>query len=164
MADVKHLNTIYSTLGQYKSLYCVYEHWIISPHGPMPVYVGMCMLRNIWEFPDARRNTSWNEVITPKLEFQTRIVFTSESKAICERHHSTLVMQHDTYCNKHGMQMGNIRSIIVCNETNAVYESAKACAEAEGISQTSLSFHLNGRPNWPKIKGKTYRRGLKPSE
>jgi hypothetical protein len=152
---------VIGTVDAFPKLWCVYQHIINSPSGNMPVYVGICRLHDVFEFPDARRNSSWLEIIGRSgLAFEIKIIATSEHKFECFRHANDLVRSSQPYCNVNGMQIGNSKTSVTCNETGETFATASRCAAAEGISASALSKHLNGQAGWATVKGKTYRRGV----
>ncbi len=144
--------------NEFETLWCCYEHWTATPNGPMMFYVGCCRLIKAFEFTDARKNTAWLEMMKSDIMVEVRVVATGK-RVDCNNRMMEAVRTHQPYCNKQGMRIGKEKRAVVCDLTGQQYASAKECAAAEGIAQSSLSNHLNNLPGYSTVRGKTYRWG-----
>lgn len=68
----------------------------------------------------------------------------------------------------HAMELDYLRrnpwpplcSYCVCNDTSQQFTSVAEAAKAHGLSGSALYNHLNNRPGYASVKGRTYRKGI----
>lgn len=169
MALTNHNTAIELTIAEMREHYCTYAQYLI---GPIEVvdssritdifYVGVCKVADVFRYPDAYKNTHWRANITDASRIKTMIVATSPQVAECYKHLQFIVMNYKPICNTLGYQAAS-RTIITCvsgPNKGTAYLTQEECARLNGISQPSLSNHLNGRDGYANIRGMTFKRGM----
>ena len=137
--------------------HCVYFHTLVTSNGPRVMYVGICKLREVMAFPDARANSEWKKYFTPETRVFMHIVFTSPDINECYNHRYKLIKEHQPYCNMYG-HSGIVSSRIACVETGQEFNTAAEACRTLGLNSSALSNHLNGKPGFKTVKGKTFTR------
>lgn len=155
---------VIAQMHQYENAHCVYEHWgYINPNDPNEteqcVYVGVCKLRDVFTFPDARANTEWSRVFSATSALTIAIIAVSDSIHDCMNYRYQIVQNKQPYCNVYGAAVNKPLKII-CNETGETFESAAAACKAYDLSPSQLSNHLRGLSGYRTVKGKTFRKGI----
>lgn len=151
---VDHMDSFYER-------WCVYEHIIFNDETQQDetIYIGHCVLRDLFIFSDARNNSKWQEIVSPKTVLTIKLLNIGD-RADCANERSRLAMYHRPICNVQGMDTIGLSMRVTCNETGDSWANQQECALALGINQGQLSNHLSGRRGYKTIRGKTFRKGL----
>lgn len=167
MALTNHNTAIELTIAEMREHYCVYAQYLIVPENIASTaadifYVGVCKVADVLRYPDAYKNTHWRANVTDASRIKTMIVATSPQVAECYKHLQFIVTNYKPICNTLGYQAAG-KSVITCisgPNKGTTYLTQEECARLNGISQPSLSNHLNGRDGYANIRGMTFKRGL----
>lgn len=142
------------THGEAHTLWCVYEHWIFSADEWTIYYVGSCRLRDVFDTPDALRNT-WFAKLTKGTITAIRVVQTAPDEITVLNHAVKLGRALKAPCNLYGGQRSPFHRVR-CVETGIVYNSANECCKSMGIAQSALSQHLRRMSGFKTVKGHTF--------
>lgn len=145
------------TVGRNNTHYVVYEHRIILGDGSEKIaYIGMCQHSELFEYPDAKRNSEWVKFFTTGTLFKVNVLHIVKSVEEAEGllTFETLCRPLMPYCNARGHPVTTAQ-IIKCSN-GITYPSANAAARSLGISQPALSRHLRGKSGYRSIKGLTF--------
>lgn len=136
--------------------WCVYAHSpVIEPNGTEVRYIGFCPLTEIMTPPDCRRNNMWFTHVLP-FEYETRVIFIGD-KVECMLKASHLRAQHRPICNAHG-HVSTRGQRVRCLTNGQEFDNATEAATFFGVSKSALSNHLNGRPEFPTVRGMIFER------
>lgn len=153
------LTLINATVADITNSVCVYSH--MDARDGQVKYVGMCALTEVLNFTDARCNSLWPDIF---LKPDAQIIITveslhgSEQEAIKARYDFINALPVKPICNAKGYNIAPHRQDVLCNETGERWKSVKETAQAHNLSESALSNHLNGKPGYRTVKGRTYRR------
>lgn len=147
--------------NEFENTFCTYEHWLRDPvDNTFKIkYVGCCKLREVFVYPDARRNNEWQRIFTKDAILTVRIVFTSSNLVDCQNQMAEIYKRERPHCNVRGYKMTS-RTVVTCNETGETFNSILEAARAKGLSQSQLNNHINNRVGHKTVKGLTFRRGI----
>lgn len=132
--------------------------WVIYFHNvdDITVYIGMCRLADIFNPQDVRNNAEWYKLTAGKT-VRVIPIYQTDDYAACKVQWVKWVHQYRPRGNLFS-QMARRRARVQCVETGAEYDTATEAAHKNGISQSAMSNHLNGRFGYDKIHGMTFRR------
>lgn len=132
--------------------------WVIYYHNVdgVTVYIGMCKYVDIFTCPDVRNNAEWYKMTSGKIVTVIPIE-QFEDHGLCKVAWSKLVHTFRPRGNIFS-QFKRRMSRVRCIETNVEYDTASEAARMNGLSQSALSNHLNGRPGYDSIHGLTFER------
>lgn len=146
------------TIAELRETFCVY----VQETSEGVFYAGMCRLYDVYKYPDAYRNTHWRQTVTDQTSIKTTVICTSLDINECYHRLHEFVRVVRPICNVNGyMTYGNI--VITCVEgpnAGKSYTTQEECARMNGISQPTLSNHLNGRKGYLSVRGMKFKRGL----
>jgi hypothetical protein len=144
-------------------LHCVYTHSMKMEDGSTDTfYIGVVTLKNVMEFPDARRNTLWRQITRRYRKFTMKIEYTGNYQD-CKAFGDVLIVARNPACNQHGIAPESIRGTPVrCLANGQEYLNARDAAYQNNISISAMSNHLNGRPGYERIHGKVFERINEP--
>lgn len=145
-----------STANDIRSLYAVYEHRDINE---TVQYVGVTPLVELFALTDAQCNSMWPDIFSKPvttLDINVVAVTPDEREAYQEMHR--LISIHNPTCNRKGYWVDPRKQNVICNETGETWDTAVAASRAHGLSYSQLSNHLNRKPGYKTVKGRTYRR------
>lgn len=149
---------IFLNHGEGGNFFCVYEHHIFTDHGDdlkwSLFYVGACRLRDVFNNPDALRNTHFAKLAKGTI-VSIRIIMTTENETEAFNKASSHAREFKAPCNMYGGQRSPFTRVR-CIETNIIYSSANAASAALSISQSALSQHLRRIPGFKSVKGHTF--------
>lgn len=149
-------------VGDFEEMFCTYEHWLQDKdfkEDAKLMYVGCCKLREVWLFPDARRNNEWQRHFVQDALVTVRIVLTSKRLVDCQNAMTKIFREQQPICNVKGYRTTG-QTMVTCNETGEQFPSILAAARAKGLSQSQLTNHVNNRAGFRTVKGLTFRRGF----
>jgi hypothetical protein len=141
------------SLESLRKTWCVYEHRMQGSPPPL-VYIGACLLRDLWTAPDARRNTAWVKLVTidtPLLISVTHIGTISE----CLNARASAIATHRPVCNVTGRDISTTARLIRCSN-GQTYRTQQEAAETLGISQSAISKVLRRVPHHVSVQGYTF--------
>jgi hypothetical protein len=83
---VPQTSRIVDFMGEFYEKWCVYEIWTYNEAETRDecIYIGVCRLVHLFNFPDARRNTEWPKRVTQRTVI-TVIIRASGCSAPCNR-------------------------------------------------------------------------------
>lgn len=151
---------VFMTHGEGHNLYCVYEHWIFTaPNATSEpewslFYVGACKLVDVFNTPDALRNTHFAK-LTKGAIVSVCVVMTAPDEVTVLNEASKRGRSYKAPCNLYGGQRSPFNRVR-CIETGVVYSSANACCAAMNIAQSQLSQHLRRMAGFKSVKGHTF--------
>lgn len=141
------------------------EQWVVYLHflhpSPEPFYAGVCKLNDVFKHPDALRNTHWRSLVSDQTVINTTILASSDKSSECWDHHTFVVRELRPVSNVVGYVAAG-KTMITCimgPNKGKTYHTQEACAVDNGISQPSLSNHLNGRQGYTILRGMQFMRG-----
>lgn len=144
-----------------RDIWCCYTHFY-----PVDgvIWVGHCRLVEVFDAPDARKNSEWIKRYQSDRSLKIGIV--SLHNTPYAMHDAANAMfpiykQFKPHCNLHGHLMSGA-STVYCVETGVTYESASAACKAFNIANSNMSQHLNNPGSYAKVKGLTFKRGSPP--
>lgn len=143
------------TIGHKKEPYYVYEHYFVfKAGGEQLAYLGICLHSELFEYPDAKRNSEWVKAFTKGEHLRIQVLHVAktieEAEAVATYHRAI----KGYYCNREG-RLVNSTGCVSCSN-GETYPSANAAAKSLRISQPALSRHLRGKPGHRSIKGLTF--------
>ena len=135
-----------------KSLWCCYSHSVDG----IPIFIGVCRFQEVLQSPDAQRNTAWvkNYGAQP-ITINVLHISVSYSEVYTFRNQITRTTL--VYCNRHGREARHFTAIR-CIETGQVWKNAADVCREFGFNKGNFSMHLNRRPRYKTMNGKTYER------
>lgn len=137
--------------------FAVYSHALNG----QTLFVGVCRMADLMHTPDARRNSVWVQMVKQAPDAFLRLAlhaqFTNESEAI--EYQAVKIAELKPWANLTGTTepVASGKSIR-CIETGETFVNASAAARACNISSSSMSNHLNGKPYYRTVGGKTFKR------
>lgn len=148
--------TLVLPAAAFEDHFCVYRHDLLGEQ-PRTIFYGVCKLREAFGFPDARMNTEWRKIVTPETPLGTAIVFTAKHLIECQNYRYRMIVLHKPHCNLNGTitQRGGR---VVCDQTGQVFETLAEAARTYELNPGALSNHVNGKPGFKSVKGKTFSR------
>jgi len=149
--------------------FCVYQHLVWGK----PIYVGSGTIQRA--FAMDRRNQPWTEFVrsatdtNPGFEIEVEIIalYTDRQKAF--DHEKRLINELKPTYNIVGITADiylgptpnqGKKTTVHCVETGLNFKSVTEAAKWVGVTGTQMSYHLNMRPGYRKVKGFTFKRGL----
>lgn len=137
--------------------YCSYTHSVTYDEGEKIMYAGCCLLREVFQSPDARHNSAWREYIAkqPKVKIEIKGVFTHRYEAYNDM--ARISRENEPYCNVFGKLDKSSGSIRCVNDGNEFLNQSKA-AEFYGITRGAMSNHIKRRKGYATIRGLTFER------
>jgi len=142
-------------VGEARKLWAVYSH---SINGAVQ-FIGISKLKDVFTLTDARANLTWLEMFgDPQQEITITINMVSMVRREVAAERARLVKLLRPSCNLAGSYVPRTAYVIVCNETGETFDNAKQAAEAHGITTSALSNHLNRKPTFRTVGGRTYER------
>jgi hypothetical protein len=158
---VPQTSRIVDFMGDFHEKWCVYEIWTYNEAETRDecIFIGVCRLVHLFNFPDARRNTEWPKRVTQRTVI-TVIIRASGTAPECynERGRLFSTMQPRPICNAQGFDTHGTTTRVICNETGQTFETQTDACATLGINPGRLSQHLNGRPGARTVNGYTFRR------
>lgn len=141
---------IFPDTSSFNKYHAVYE--LLNGHTAQVIYFGNCLFSQIGTIPDARSKPGFNlinhpiifkliDVVEHKYQAQNIIAQRIKSEGVPE-------------LNKAAQHKRNMK--IMCVETGIVYDNLTIAANANYISKSNLSNHLNGKVGFKTVSGKTY--------
>jgi hypothetical protein len=155
-----HEATLTLSVDQMRKSTCVYAHYVM-PENTL-FFIGVCKLTDVYRHPDAFRNHHWIETVKDDTVIRTVVVQTSLQPIDCIRYQNILVKQYRPICNVVGQRIAG-RFVITCLEgpnAGKTYTTTTQAAYENGMSQPTLSNHLNGRRGYETVRGMKFKRGL----
>ena len=150
---------VVTTVNDIRSLYAVYS---CLDENETVRYVGVSPLSELFTLRDAYSNTefanTFNRQITT-LEIRVDVLTATEKEAYIEQRR--LIGVHNPTCNRHGYHVETNKQGVTCNETGEHWKSAQEAATAHGLTYSALINHLNRKPGFKTVKGRTYLRQVK---
>jgi hypothetical protein len=129
-------------------VWCAYEHQAVLTEGapPQVIFVSACRLCDVYKLNEGKTNSDWHSIFYNGGHVLVRIIATGD-KADIIRHAQKYArsLQPTPRCNLHGFSIKGGRRAIRCHQTDIVYPSQLAAAEALGLSQGAISQHLDGK-------------------
>lgn len=159
--DLKKEMVLTATVEQMRENYCFYIQQLM-PSGEV-FYAGICKLRDVFTCPDAYKNTHWRATINDQSTIRTTVMATSDKEnEVHNELSSFLKLSCRPTANAKGFQQSGSAAITCTLGPNAgkSYATQDRAAIENGISQPSLSNHLNGRRGYETVRGMKFRRGL----
>lgn len=149
---------VISKFTDVRQLYAVYT--CADTNGVIQ-YVGVSLLSKLFTLEDAYNNSEFSRIfadIYSSIEIKCVSLTTIEGEALAEARN--LIRTHAPHCNLRGFYQRPEYQSVVCDQTGEIFHSVRACATAHGLSASALSNHLNRKPGYKTVKGKTYRRQI----
>lgn len=152
------------SIEQMRETFCFYvvELMITNTTAQETFYAGVCKLCDVFKTPDAHRNTHWREMITDESMITITVLATSDRIGELYSELSFFVKNIRPTANIKGY-VAATRTVITCLEgpnVGKTWETQERASIENGISQPSLSNHLNGRKGYERIRGMRFKRGL----
>jgi hypothetical protein len=149
--------------------YCFYVHEILSSFTETTddkageiFFAGVCKLRDVLMCPDAYMNSCWRETVNDSTIIRATIMSSSEREADMFNELSGFVKTYRPHANVRGFQT-TVRAAITCTvgpNAGKSWQTQERAALENGISQPSLSNHLNGKRGYENIRGMKFKRGI----
>lgn len=131
--------------------WCVYT--LTDPVSKEVVFVGHCKLVDVIKTPDLRGIPGFE----PGRLYSLEVIKIHNNASTAKYDASRLTTQLNRP--RLNQLMATARHCqIECVETGQRWSNATDCANAQGITQSALSNHLNNKPGFVTIRGLTYRR------
>lgn len=151
----QHATQIVGSPAGFLNDWCVYEHYY--GENDTLIYIGLCRLIDVFSAPDARNNSEWVKLVNDTYALTLRIIATG-TRANCFAYHGHhMTTRGRPVCNARGVHAG-ARNVIECIETGARFNTQEEASRGMGVSQSAISQHLQGKPNFARVKGYTFRR------
>lgn len=149
--------SIPGTLGQLRKAWCVYEHYMqTNPElPPERIYIGACLLRDVWAAPDARRNTEWLRIVNDDTQLLTVLTGIGTITEALNHRAAAIMSGAMPRCNQVGRDISNSRVRIMCSNGQSYPTQAEAAAQL-GVAQSSISKLLRGAPGFKSVNGYTF--------
>lgn len=149
------------TAEELRTAYCVYVHNLM-PDNVNPFYIGVTRLSEAFRHQDAYRNHHWITTVKDDSIIQMAILRSFPLEIDAHRHASKMVQQFRPICNVVGFKVSGRHAITCIQGPNAgtTYGTVTEAAERNGMSQPSLSNHLNAVRGYETVKGMKFKRGL----
>lgn len=122
-------------------------------------YIGVCKFVEMPVISDARSNTLFPTCFPEGKIATLEMVWSNPKKHECLIQAARLVEIYKPIMNLKGFVHTENTAPITCNETGEVFQTIADVCMSHNISAGNLSQHLNHKPGFKSIKGKTYRRG-----
>jgi hypothetical protein len=135
----------------------VYSHEIVGSSAGI-LYVGCCPLKELMNFPDAKRNSEWRRLTKESREIAVKVISLAETAERGQTLQRAAAVALAAYCNAHGEQTDERSTSVVCINDGQIYHTIAAAARFYAIPATSISNHLAGRPGYGHVKGYQFRR------
>ena len=130
--------------------FIIYE--VFDPAIVEIVYIGCCPTLQFMTLPDLRQNRLFQH----GKDYLIKPISTHQGKGTAIKVHAQLTgtgkMPH---YNKLGYFLK--RGKIICDQTGETFSTINEAAEANFCSSSNLSNHLNHKPGFNSVKGKTFR-------
>ena len=140
-----------ATPEEMSSAWCMYT--LLDKETAKTVYVGHCLLSEVFNMPDARLTPSFDEgkpvILRVGIIALDKIDVKTAAQEILNKD-GTPPWNRAALCTRN--------SAIKCIDTGEVFASVKEAVKAHGLTQSALSNHLNGKKGYKQVKGRTYRR------
>lgn len=158
-----HEMKISLSIAQMREDWCVYLQWKILPDGTEePWYLGVCKIIELFQHPDAHKNSHWRANTTDAMIIRTSLLMTSDKTQECWKYHTDARYFYKPICNVMGYQASGA-SVITCTQgpnMGKTYATQSDAARSNGVSQPTMSSHLNGKPGYGVIAGMRFKKGL----
>lgn len=161
----QHETNITATSFELREHQCVYSHHIpdMSKPGEWTLfYIGCCKLCDVLKSPDAFKNSYWRSLINDGIALKITIAFTSDSYIECNTMQAQMIAALRPIANTQGFITSG-SAVVTCMvgpNTGKSYATQQLAAIDNGISQPTLSNHLNGRPGYEIVRGMKFKRGM----
>lgn len=135
-------------LNSLRNHHAVVEHYINVPNAPPRcIFVGVCKLRDVYDFHYSRRNHRWLEIMGDHPAFMVRILHVTTNFAEASHVCSERLKQHNPppECNMVGAHSVRHARAIRNVYTGETYRSQQHAAQSLGVTQSAVSQHLCGR-------------------
>lgn len=142
-----------------REMHCIYSH-SLPPYNAI-FYIGVCKLRDAYDFADAYRNTHWRATVRDNAPVRVTILATTLNIIEANQHFRSLFNEMRPEANVRGHVISG-KSLVTCitgQNAGTVYSSQHEAAERNGITPGALSNHLNGRVGYENIRGMKFVRG-----
>lgn len=139
---------IVDTRAPPSEVWCAFEHQAVLETGapPQVILVSACRLVDVYKLVEGRTNSDWSAMFRNGGHVLVRIIATGDKIDIirhAQRHARSL--QPTPRCNLRGINIKGGRRAVRCIQTDEVYPTQLAAAEALGVSQGAISQHLDGK-------------------
>lgn len=143
--------------------FACYSHWHMqfrsseNPNGLF--YIGHCPLTQLFDYPDARRNSRWPEIVRdlPQIGLHVHHIGSQTEAAA---HAINALVMITPICNAEGTQTPATRRAgpVRCLTTGLLYPTAAAAASAAFVSPATLANHLNNPAKHKTCAGMVFKR------
>lgn len=150
---------VITTAADLRQLYAIY---LCRDIDSTVQYVGVTPLSELFTLADAACNSEWAEIYgkpLTTLDIEVHALTAIERDAYLEQRR--LIAVHGPRCNKVGFQIATHRQGVICNETGEIWTTVKDASVAHGVAYSQLHNHLNRKPGYKSVKGRTYSRTTK---
>ena len=132
--------------------------WVIYFHDVegLTIYIGMCKLIDLYTCPDVRSNAEWYKLTDGKT-VTVKPICQTDNYAECKIEWTRLVGMFRPRANLYS-RVKRIRARVRCIDTGVEYDNASDAALRNGVSQSALSNHLNGRVGYDTVHGLRFER------
>lgn len=122
-----------------------------------PFYIGMCKHSQLFELPDAKKNSEFLERIKYVEKFTLEIIASGRDEEQLKLLQIFHIHINSPYCNIYG-KVAFAKKRVKCLQTHNEFDSIKSAAEFAGCKPDSMSKHLAGRKGYGTLKGLTFER------
>ena len=139
----------------------VNDHWCVYTNAidGQDFYIGVCRYSQLFEFPDARSNNVWLQMVKDNPFVSTTVLFTGIDRLACVGFRNVYRVTNYYHANETGTTLDNTkRSTVRCVTDGCEFPTIAAAARHYNISATMISNHLNGRAGYKHVKGLTFER------
>ncbi len=147
---------IHTKLSNLKTAYVTYQ---LRNHNGLVQYVGTCRLSRIMQLPDAIRHPDFATMFDTSKPISIEGIFISNSRTDCHAKRIELIKSLNLKP-VGGELKGQHNVPITCVETGEVFHTLQDVVKAHGCTLAALCNHLQHKPMYNTVKGKTYYRGL----
>jgi hypothetical protein len=149
---------ITSTVADIKQQFAIYTH---SDAAGTIKYIGVAPLAELFTFSDAECNSLWPDHFSGnERPITINVIALTHDEQEAYKEHARLVMQYTPICNRQGYYVNPRRQNIKCVETGEVWRTAAEACKAHGLATSALTNHLNHKPGYKTVKGRTYIRTM----
>lgn len=137
------------------------DHWCVYTNAidGQDFYIGVCRYSQLLEFPDARNNNIWLQMVKANPSVSTTVLFTGIDRDACISFRNIYQVTNRYHANETGITTDNTkRSTVRCVTDGCEFPSIAAAARHYNISATMISNHLNGRAGYKHVKSLTFER------
>lgn len=142
--------------GDFPTVHCLYHVHRRQPNGGPPemFYIGIALLKDVFNLIDAYKSTVWRHEITKDEELLITLIATTPDYIEARNLHHDHYKKFQPRANQRG-RMSNRGLSITCVEgpyIGRIWPSLTIASRETGIHQTTLSNHLNARPGYERIR------------